>query len=244
MTTCLFQSAFDVRFDWGAEGARQLSSDADIVIVVDILSFSTCVDIGVSAKGLIYPFLFKDARLQDYATSIGAKVASPKRSKTELCLSPLTIQSLLPGEKLVLPSPNGSSICFSISGSKVLCGCLRNATAVAEAAQKLGSKILVVAAGEKWDSDQSLRPALEDLIGAGAILSKLDGSRSPEAIAAIDTFMRFEKNIRNTIYNCCSGQELVERGFPEDIDLASEVDVSLAVPILKDKCFVDIKAGS
>ena len=35
--------------------------------------------------------------------------------------------------------------------------------------------------GERWMADSSLRPAFEDLVGAGAIIRHLWGTTSPEA---------------------------------------------------------------
>lgn len=37
------QSEFDLRCEWGAQGVSQLASISDVVIIVDVLSFSTCV---------------------------------------------------------------------------------------------------------------------------------------------------------------------------------------------------------
>ena len=71
MTSWYSQSQYDIRFEWGIEGARQLSSDVDVVIVVDILSFSTCVDIAVSSGALVYPFLYKDERAVEFAEKMG-----------------------------------------------------------------------------------------------------------------------------------------------------------------------------
>src|SRR5699024_6342045 len=100
--------------------------------------------------------------------------------------------------RLVLPSPNGSTITANLdeSGARVVVGCLRNSAAVAEviaARLEQGDSVAVVAAGERWRDDDSLRPALEDHLGAGAVLSALVGlgyrdSMSPEASAAADLF--------------------------------------------------------
>ena len=231
------QSDYDVRFEWGLEAAKRLSPGADVTVVVDVLSFSTCVEIACSRGAVVYPYIYKDDRAQEFAKSVGAKCASPKRSKTELCLSPNSLAQLSAGEKVVLPSPNGSTICFSIEKSKVICGSLRNARAVAERAKSIGKRILVIAAGEQWEEGK-LRPAIEDMIGAGAILKELGGKKSPEAEWAIQSFKAFEKNLAVTINGCASGRELVERGFPEDVDCAIELNVSQAVPVLKDGYFV------
>jgi len=231
------QADYELRFDWGLEGAMRLSSEADVTVVVDILSFSTCVDVATANGAHVYPFPFKDDRAADFAEEIAGVCASPTRSKERLCLSPRTLRRLESGSKLVLPSPNGSAIAFSVQSPSVLCGCLRNASAVARKASALGNRILVIAAGEQWPS-AGLRPALEDIIGAGAILSRLSGTRSPEAQWAIQTFEQFSNDLRQTIRDSASGRELLERGFPEDVDDAVELDVSQGAPILRDKAFI------
>ena len=48
----------------------------------------------------------------------------------------------------------------------MIAGGLRNAAAVAAAAARAGDVVGVIAAGERWP-DGSLRPAIEDLLGAG-----------------------------------------------------------------------------
>ncbi len=95
---------------------------------------------------------------------------------------------------------------------------------------------LVVAAGEQW-KDGGLRPCLEDMIGAGAVLSRLPGGKSPEARWAVRTFEGFAGDLRGTLNGCLSGRELIERGFPEDVEVAASLNVSETVPILREKCF-------
>lgn len=73
----------------------------------------------------------------------------------------------------------GSAICAAAgaTGRPVVAGCLRNAPAVARwlLAEGYGgtdAPIGVVAAGERWP-DLTLRPAVEDLLGAAAVLDGL-----------------------------------------------------------------------
>lgn len=55
------QQEFDIRLEWGIRGVEQLSPISDVVIIVDILSFSTCVDIATANGALVYPYRWKDA---------------------------------------------------------------------------------------------------------------------------------------------------------------------------------------
>lgn len=58
-------------------------------------------------------------------------------------------------------------------------GACENATAVAAWADKAGSPVTVVTCGERWP-DGSLRPSLEDLLGAGETLAEMTGTRHPK----------------------------------------------------------------
>jgi 2-phosphosulfolactate phosphatase len=143
-----------------------------------------------------------------------------------------------PGTALVLPSPNGSTLSLT-AGAGVLAACLRNCRAVAEEVRRRGLPVAVIPAGEQWP-DGSLRPALEDLLGAGAVLAELPGRLSPEAELAVAAFERFLHRLGEALAGCVSGRELTARGFPEDVELAAAYADSEAVPILRGDRFVAV----
>ena len=66
------------------------------------------------------------------ARDIGAVLAGNRGSHEGPTLSPASLLDIEPDTRLVLPSPNGSSIAFAAinGGVPVVAGCLRNATAV------------------------------------------------------------------------------------------------------------------
>ena len=231
------QSDFRARFEWGAEGLRTLMPHVDLVVIVDVLSFSTAVDVATSRGAAVIPYQFRDATAQAFAAAQNATLAvsrydvSPEQPYS---LSPRTLAAIPHQTRLVLPSPNGSNLTTLVRRTHlVLAGCLRNASAVAKWATTR-ELIGVIAAGE-LRRDGSLRFAIEDLIGAGAILSHYPMEwRSPEAEVAVAAFQRFEHDMPRTLAECASGRELAAHGFPEDVSMAAELDVSDAVPLFVD----------
>ena len=98
---------------------------------------------------------------------------------------------------------------------------------------RCGRKVAVIAAGERWKSDGSLRPAFEDLVGAGAIIRHLAGSLSPEARLAVDAFRGAEPSLESRLRQCVSGKELTAMGFEGDISIIAELDVDECAPLLR-----------
>jgi 2-phosphosulfolactate phosphatase len=222
--------------DWGRAGVQLLAGEADLVIVVDVLSFSTAVSVAVERGAAVIPYRFRDASAAAYAHGIGATLATADRSGPGPTLSPASLAALRQGERLVLPSPNGAT-CVSLAaeaGASVVAGCLRNANAVARFATSRGGTTVVIAAGELWP-DGGLQPAVEDLIGAGAVLAGMDAdTMSPEAKAAAAAFRAARDDLLGALTGSASGRELVERGFSDDVAIAARLDVTGLVPVLAD----------
>jgi 2-phosphosulfolactate phosphatase len=238
------QSGCDARFEWGVEGMRRLAPDSDVVVIVDVLSFSTCVDVAVARGGAIFPYRWRDASAEAFAREKGALLAVSRGRTTPeqpYSLSPVSLEALPPGARLVLPSPNGSTLAAvaAEAGATVIAGCLRNARAVATAARALGQAVTVIAAGERWEgSDEPLRPAMEDMVGAGAILAALRPTApSPEAIAAIAVYAAAAAALLPFVAACSSGRELIALGYADDVEIAAHLDASETVPLLRDGAF-------
>ena len=139
----------------------------------------------------------------------------------------------------MLPSPNGSTIALQareLGVPHVLAGSIRNATATAHAARTLAGcgSIAVIAGGERWGTaDGPLRPAVEDLLGAGAVLAALDPSGavsgvrcSAEAAAARAAFGAARPLLYQTLCDSASGRELIARGWEDDVATSAAYDVS------------------
>ena len=222
------QANYNIRCEWGEGGVLGLSPTSDVVIIVDVLSFSTCIDIAVARGAAVYPYLWKDGRAGEFAIAMDAELAAPGGAGG-FSLSPASFVDVPTGTSVVLPSPNGASLSLVTRDTITLTGCLRNASAVAEAARRLGKRISVIPAGERW-ADNSLRPSLEDWLGAGAIINELSGSFSPEAQATLDVYRAPGAELAQKIWNSVSGVELIERGYETDVALASEIGRELQRP--------------
>jgi 2-phosphosulfolactate phosphatase len=92
--------------------------------------------------------------------------------------------------------------------------------------------IAVIAAGERWD-DGSLRPAVEDLLGAGAVIASTPAkSRSPEAQVAANAYLAAESLLGETLRESISARELIDRGFAADVELAADLNSSTTFPLM------------
>jgi 2-phosphosulfolactate phosphatase len=230
------QSEYNVRCEWGEKGVASLAPVSDVVIIVDILSFSTAVEIANTQGAEVFPYPWRDETAYRFAESVNAEVADGG-NHNNYSLSPTSLLNLPSGTRLVLPSPNGSTLSLLAGSTPVIAGCLRNCRAVADSAMKMGRNVAVVPAGERWE-DGTLRPCFEDFVGAGAIIRCLRGTISPEAMAAGSAFESASGRIFRWLKDCSSGREKTSRDEENDIILAAELNVSGCVSILSHGAFV------
>lgn len=257
------QHGADVRFDWGTQGLESLlAGGVRTVVVVDVLRFSTSVDVACGRGAAVTPFGEGATEAAEEATRRGAVLAGQRAGgdATVPSLSPVSLRNLTSSDHILLPSRNGGRLSrmASSAGVTVLAGCLRNAAAVAAAIPEL--PVGVVAAGEHWP-DGSLRVAVEDAWGAGALIRALS---PPDATdPALGLFAMFgqalggeaqtpsarnrthslspeaawaaanlPRDLPSILPKTVSGRELTDAGWSLDIEVAAALDVSRTVPKL------------
>lgn len=204
------QHRYQVRLEWGIDGLVRLAP-ADVVVVVDVLRFSTTVTDALARTDRV-PL---DAAAREVSIN-GAAIAE---AAGRAC-------------------------------AVVLLGCLRNASAVAAAilaeqtARAGRTSIAIIAGGELVSRapGASVRFAVEDLLGAGAIVDALTARgidhTSPEAAAAGEAFSGLRGALRHLLTASGSGQELIDAGRRDEVLAAAAVDEASVVPVLRERGFV------
>lgn len=201
------QSFSQVRLDWGVAGLHRLAP-SDVVVVVDVLLFSTA--------------------------AVDAVAAGHTSSLTRSA------------------SVNGAPVAAAAAGpdALVLAGCLRNASAVARAiaaeqdARHRRLSVAVVPAGERMRDAGGVRFAIEDELGAGAIVAALGDlgtdHTSPEAAVAAEAFRGLRRGVQHLVTASGSGQELIALGRHDRVAYAATVDAADVVPVLRDGAFLPL----
>lgn len=220
------QSTYQVRLDWGSAGLARLAP-ADVVVVVDVLHLSSTVADAVAGGA--------DVDLAQALVWSGNDAA-------------------------VGAAAEGVAAGEGAEGPVVLLGALRNATAVARAVQVLQERrgartsVAVIAAGAQ--DAGTPRFAIEDQLGAGAIVAALTDlgidHTAPDAAVAAEGFRALRGALRHLLAAAGSGREIGAVSDPggapdsgEDagppptsVSDAAVLDALDAVPVLRDGRFV------
>jgi 2-phosphosulfolactate phosphatase len=241
------QAGCRIRCDWGPDGADAIAPGAAVTVVVDVLSFTTALTVAVERGIAVMPFRWRDERAEQVARENDAVLAVGRRAVQpgQVSLSPDSILRSSGITRLVLPSPNGATISARLAeaGATVVGVSLRNADAAAASVLRRlgpGGTVAVVAAGERWPGG-SLRPAVEDLWGAGSFIDALVRrgvvDLSVEAATALAAYRSVAGDLGSALRDCASGRELHAHGFPADVEVAARTGGTV-VPILTDGWFV------
>ncbi|WEK62245.1 MAG: 2-phosphosulfolactate phosphatase [Candidatus Microbacterium colombiense] len=197
------QSTYQVRLDWGLAGLERLA-DADVVVIVDVLFFSS--------------------RLADAVGAADVDLAEAAAWSDDAVAPALAVTA-------------------AASGATVLVGGLRNASAVARAVQSVQEQrrartsVALIAAGER-DASSDLRFAVEDHLGAGAIIAALTDlgidHTAPDAAVAAEGFRALRRALGHLVSASGSGRDASDAG---SVAAASELDAASSVPVLQGRVF-------
>lgn len=231
-----------VHVEWGPVGAQLSAARGDAIVIIDLLSFSTSASIAIEREATLFVYTKAEVEhlsgREQVARRHDALVVSKSRKPPpgQVSLSPKSLRSLSLRSRLLLTSANGAAcVAAGERAAAVFIGALRNRLATAERlAQDLLAgayrRVSLIPCGELWSSIAETggwRPCLADLIGAGAIAQELQRSGltlSAEAASAAANYAHSSTSLREALATSVSGRELVARGFPEDVTLASELD--------------------
>ncbi len=234
------QDPFPSKLDWGPPGTLRAAHRRDIIVVVDVLSFSTTTIRATSRGAIIYPCAKSDSP-QQLAHEVKAELAVSRRDYPEngrYSLSPTSFDKIAPGTRVVLPSLNGAtcSRCAD-DAAAILVGAITNASAVADEAlrqqEATGRSVTVIACGEREEAlgtNGDLRMAIEDYLGAGAILTHLGPDKSPEARLCETAYQNCRTDLAELIWDSTSGRELRQLGYGRDVEIATALDSEISVP--------------
>lgn len=235
-----------VRFDWGRRGVREAAQRGDAVVIVDVLRFSSCVAVAVDRGASVYPCAYA-AEAAELAVRIGARVAlAPDGSRAGFALVP-TFSEAAAGESIVLRTLNGAECTLLAEPAPyVFAGALLNVSAVAGETRSLLASgdlcVTVVACGERLSApgapeDEANRFAIEDYLGAGAILAAIGGDLSPEARVCVAAFERSRADVLDLLLDCASGRQLRSWGLEADVGFAAQIDLCSSAPELMAGCY-------
>jgi 2-phosphosulfolactate phosphatase len=230
------QSPHTLKLDWGWRGCAAAAARGEIVVIVDVLRFST-VCAAACARGISIIPAAMDADLEPLAQRHNAQISAKDFAR----LSPDSYSKLESGARIVVKSPNGAT-CSALSSNAphVILGALANASAVARHLGGLMSRTkrttTIIACGERWEDenpDGQLRFAIEDYLGAGAILANLALGKSAEAIVCERSFLAVKDRLTDLLLDCASGLELAARGLTRDVQRAASLDLFDVAPELR-----------
>ncbi|MFK4728722.1 2-phosphosulfolactate phosphatase [Agromyces mediolanus] len=245
------QSKYQVRFEWGAEGLARLAP-ADIVVLVDALSFTTAVVAAAELGLAVAPWPKGEPGAEDFAARHGAELSAPAAFLAAVAAQEQPPAG--PGATLVLASPNGATLArgFAVRAAAgadeapvVLAASLRNRTAVARRILALQEErgrrlsVTILAAGER--GADGVRFAIEDQLAGGAVVDALVAlgidHTSPEAAVACAAYEGLRRAVGHLQSASSSGVELVQRGVGDGVAAAARTDVTELVPELRDEVF-------
>jgi len=210
VTSAFDQSRYQVRFEWGVAGLERLAP-SEVVVVVDVLRFSTTVVDRVSAGQTValdadaHAASLNGATVAARAAALGATVLLGCLRNARATAEAALAEQVRRGERTSIAVVAAGELTSRDPGAPV--------------------RFSV--------EDQLGAGAVIDALGTLGV-----DHTSPEAAATCESFRGLRGAVRHLLTASGSGQELLERGARDEVLRAAQVDVDTAVPVLRDGAFV------
>ena len=234
-----------VKLIWDGNGLNDAIKHNNIIIIVDVLRFSSTAITAVNNGTTIIP-----SYTLSHAKTLSKKNGAMVSALSKYSLSPASFLKVPRNSEIILVSTNGARYSrLSSNAQLVLVGALLNAGAVAKHAyaisKQFGRDIAIVAAGEKKLVKKMGRNAfeesfaddknkdwfcLEDFLGAGAIISGIAMEKTDEALYAQATFQKYKNKLLSIIRSAVSGRYLIDLKKENDIEFCSQLNKYTIVP--------------
>ncbi|WP_203581774.1 2-phosphosulfolactate phosphatase [Microbacterium hibisci] len=204
------QRRYQVRHDWGVEGLRRLAP-ADVVVVVDVLRFSTTVTDAVASGEVVA----LDAAAHAVSLNGAAVAAAAQESGGVVLLGCLRNAAAVARAVVAIQHERAARTSISLIAAGELAGREPGAPLRFAVEDLLGVGAIVDALGD---------------LGVD--------HTSPEAAAACESFRGLRGAVRHLLTASGSGQELLDRDARDEVLNAAAADAASVVPVLRDGVFV------
>jgi 2-phosphosulfolactate phosphatase len=208
------QQTYQVRFEWGVDGLARLAP-ADVIVVVDVLRFSTT---GTDAVDSGAAFAL-DASAHAVSINGAAVAAAAAETGSLVLLGCLRNAAAVAAAVVAEQERRGARTSLSVIAGGELAGSHPRAPMRFAIEDQLGAGAIIDALGERG----------------------IDHT-SPEAAVACEAFRGLRRAARHLLTASGSGRELAARGRALEVAAAAELNASEAVPVLVDGAFVAYEA--
>ena len=230
--------------EWGVDGALAAVNRGDVILVIDVLRFTSAAITAISKGFTVIP-----AKTESDAYSLAKQFNVRFDRKGLAALSPESFINENPSF-IVLTSPHGATLsCTVADAENAFLASFLNATAAAQkalgAAKRTGKNISIVASGEIGAERRGIMPdfenkidldneifCFEDYACAGYIGTLLQIKKSDELLNAGNVFALYKPTLSDALLQCASGKYLVDNGMERDVRFCSQLNVFSVVPAI------------
>ena len=213
------------------------------VVVIDVLRATSVIVNAISQEALeIIPVATVEEAFQrgkDFppgSVLLGGERGSKKIGGFDLGNSPREyIAEKVKGKRLILTTTNGTKAFHLVSsGREILATSFFNIGAIAHHCLDMRTDLLIFPSGDEG------RFSLEDVVCGGMLIdhilkvAKGSVSLSDASQSSLILYERFKENLVEALRLSTHGQDLMERGFEEDLAYCAQVDITNVIPKFRD----------